>query len=252
MQLPEDGVPLDEAALLISAGANPTLDVAAQLRRLDDIAGSVGECDRAALCRVLFEEWGLRGDRDGYDDPANSYIDRVLDRGLGIPISLSVLLIEVGRRCGLRLEAVGMPGHFLVRDPAEPEVLIDAFSGGRRLDRPACESLLQAVTGGAGSLTPGMLSTTRPWATLARMLANLDRSFEQRNDRASLVWVSELRTSIPHASLADRTQLAGRLAALGRFDIAAEVLSNAAASTRIAPVRERLVSDARKLRARLN
>lgn len=253
MDLPEAAVPLDEAALLISASANPALDVPAQLRRLDRIAEQIGrKPDLSALLRLLFEQMGLRGDRQSYDDPANSYLDRVLDRRLGIPISLSVIVIEVGRRCGVELEAVGMPGHFLVRDPAEPDALIDAFDGGRRLDHAGCERLLGSVSGSTASLTPEMLAPTGRWATLSRMLANLDRSFDRRGDRSALVWVSELRWRVPRAALADRTQLAGRLAALGRFDTGAAVLEDAAAAARIPRLQERLRADALTLRARLN
>jgi regulator of sirC expression with transglutaminase-like and TPR domain len=252
MKFPQDGVPLDEAALLISAHANPELDVTSQLRRLDHLATQVDRGDTGGLCRVLFEQLGLRGDREHYDDPANSYLDQVLDRRRGIPISLSVLLIEVGRRCGVPLEAVGMPGHFLVRDPSAPDQFIDAFDQGRRLTRADCERLLQAVTGGAGQLTPEMLTPAGPWATLARMLANLDRSFERRGDRDALAWVCELRMRIPTAALGDRRQLAGRLAALGRLGAAAEVLEEAARLASGLPVGDRLLSEAAALRARLN
>lgn len=252
MARPEDDLPLAEAALLISAAANPELDVAAQLARIDGIAAEVDEPDTGGLCRLLFDRIGLKGDRETYDDPLNSYLDRVLDRRLGIPISLSVLLIDVGRRCGVGLEAVGMPGHFLVRDPAEPDVLIDAFDGGRRLDRAACQRLLHTVTAGTGTLSPEMLAATGPWATLSRMLANLDRSFDRRDDRRALVRISELRSHIPRAPLADRTQLAGRLAALGRFDTGAAVLEEAASVATIPRVQERLRADALTLRARLN
>jgi regulator of sirC expression with transglutaminase-like and TPR domain len=252
MGLPEDAVPLDEAALLISAHANPELDVRSQLRRLDHLATQVDRGDSGGLCRVLFEQLGLRGDRQHYDDPANSYLDQVLDRRRGIPISLSVLLIEVGRRCGVPLEAVGMPGHFLVRDPSTPDHLIDAFDQGRRLSKADCERLLQAVTGGAGQLTSEMLASAGAWATLARMLANLDRSFERRGDTDALAWVSDLRMRIPNAALGDRRQLAGRLAALGRLVAAAEVLEEAARLAPGLPVRDRLLSEATTLRARLN
>ncbi len=252
MELPEERVPLDEAALLISAHANPALDVAAQLQRLDEIAAVIVPPEVPVLCRVLFGQLGLRGDRERYDDPLNSYIDQVLDRRRGIPISLSVVLIEVGRRCGLRLDAVGMPGHFLVRDPATPEELIDAFDGGRRLGHGECEQLLRAATGGAAPLTPEMLSATRTWTTLARMLLNLDGSFGRRRDYRSLSWVSELRLGIPRTSLADRAQLAGRLATLGRLDVAATVLEDAAGATTAADARPRLLAEAATFRARLN
>ena len=108
----EDKLPLDEAALLIAAHADPDLDVPAELRRLDGVATRVARADATAVCRVLFEELGLRGDRAGYDNPQNSYINRVLDRRLGIPISLSLLLIVVARRCGVELEASACPATF--------------------------------------------------------------------------------------------------------------------------------------------
>ena len=249
---PEDQLSLDEAALLISARANQALDVEAQLRRLDELAGQVEREDVPALCQMLFGHLGLRGERERYDDPANSYLDQVLERRRGIPISLSVLLIEIGRRCGVRLEAVGMPGHFLVRDPAVPDLLIDAFNRGRRLDHADCERLLRSIVGGGAQLTPEMLTTTGPWAILGRMLANLDRSFERRGDQESLAWVSELRMHLPQAALGDRTHLAGRLAALGRLDAAAAVLEEAASAASGRELRERLFGEALALRARLN
>lgn len=249
---PDDRIPLDEAALLISASAQPALDVAGQLRRLDGLAAEVGEPSAAAVCRFMFEGLGLRGDRRTYDSPENSYIDRVLDRRLGIPIALAVLTVEIGRRSGVTLEPVGMPGHFLVRDPAAPGQLIDAFDAGRRLDHAACERLLRAATGTSSRLQPEMLAPTGRRAVLARMLANLDRSFADRDDRESLLWVSELRRRIVRAPLADRAQLAGRLASLGRFDAGAEVLEEAAASSPAGRVSERLLADALTLRSRLN
>jgi regulator of sirC expression with transglutaminase-like and TPR domain len=252
MGRPEGQLALDEAALLISARANAGLDVGAQLRRLDDLADQVDGTDISALCRLLFGQLGWRGERERYDDPANSYLDQVLDRGRGIPISLSVLLIEIGRRCGVRLEAVGMPGHFLVRDPAVPGLLIDAFDGGRRLDHVDCERLLRSIVGGGARLTPEMLATTGPLATLGRMLANLDRSFERRGDYGSLAWVSDLRLHVPQTSLGDRTHLAGRLAALGRLDAAADVLEEAARAGPGSEVRDRLLAEGAALRARLN
>jgi regulator of sirC expression with transglutaminase-like and TPR domain len=251
MRGPEAAIPLDESALLISASANPDLDVGAQLDRLDTLARRVHGADVESVCRFLFDEFGLRGDRDHYDDPLNSFLDRVLDRGRGIPISLSVLLIEVGRRCGVRLEAVGMPGHFLVRDPSKPRQLIDAFDQARRLSYGDCERLLRTTTASA-RLTSDMLATTGPRAVLARMLANLDASFARRNDLESLGWTSMLRMSIPGTSAADRLQLAGRLAALGRFHQAADVLEALAGAANDAAERDRLRRDANALRARLN
>jgi regulator of sirC expression with transglutaminase-like and TPR domain len=252
MQGPEEHLPLDEAAFLIAAHGNPALDVGVAALQLDSIAAHLARPDMAALCRLLFEDLGLRGDHENYDDPRNSFIDQVLARRLGIPISLSVLLMEIGRRGGLRLEGVGMPGHFLVRDPASPGVLIDAFNRGRRLDRADCERLLHAVTGTRTELTPAMLAPTGPRAILARMLANLDRSFDRRGDTQALGWVSTLRLGLPDLPAGDRLQLANRLGSLGRFDAAADLLEVVAADQPAGDAASRLRADAASLRARLN
>lgn len=248
---PEDELPLGEAALLISAAANPSLDVASELDRLEQVASHARGQGVEAVCRLVFEEMGVRGDRDTYDDPQNSFLDRVLDRRRGIPISISVLLIELGARCGVELEPVGMPGHFLVRDPARPNELIDGFDGGRRLDVPGAERLLRSLTGTMSRLTSDMLTRTPRHSVLARMLANLDRSYERREDIAALRWVSELRLRLPDAPAGDRTQLASRLAVLGRWDAAARVLEEVAGLLD-GPARDRVQVEALSLRARLN
>lgn len=248
---PERELPLGEAALVISAAANPRLDVPAELARLDALASRVGSPDVAGVCHLVFDELGVAGDRDTYDDPQNSFLDRVLDRRRGIPISISVLLIEVAGRCGVELEPVGMPGHFLVRDPGCPKELIDGFDGGRRLDVPAAERLLRSLTASMARLTSDMLTRTPRHAVLARMLANLDGSYERREDVGALRWVSELRLRLPAVPAGDRTQLASRLAVLGRWDAAAGVLEEVGALLE-GQARERVLAEALALRARLN
>src|SRR5437764_7768135 len=131
---PEDKIPLDEAALLIAYQARPGLDIGAGLARLDDLAASCNPPTFDGLVRHLFDDLGFRGNVEHYQDPDNSYLDQVLQRRLGIPISLSVLTMEVGRRLGIGLDGVGMPGHFLVRPAAAPATFADPFDGGRRLD----------------------------------------------------------------------------------------------------------------------
>ena len=155
MARPEAELPLDEAALLIAATADATVDVSVQLARLDELAAQIEPAATTEVCRFVFETLGVRGDQQTYDDPRNSYLDQVLDRRLGIPISISVLVMEIGRRCGVALEGVGMPGHFLFRDPGQPNLLIDAFSGGARLDRAACAELLRTVAGAEVQLLDG-------------------------------------------------------------------------------------------------
>ncbi len=117
VQGPENALHLDHAALLLAAHAEPGLDVGAQLDRIDDLAARCPAPTLDGVRGLLFEDMGFSGDTEYYSDPRNSLLDQVLDRRLGIPISLSVLMMEVGRRVGVPLEGVAMPGHFLVRQP---------------------------------------------------------------------------------------------------------------------------------------
>jgi regulator of sirC expression with transglutaminase-like and TPR domain len=230
LSLPDGEIPLDEAALLIAGPAEPDLDVAAQLARLDDLAARIGPCDTEGVCRLVFETLAVKGDEQTYDDPRNSYLNQVLDRRLGIPISISVLLMEIGRRCGVALQGVGMPGHFLVRDPDRPDLLIDAFSGGRRLDEAACASLLQSVAGADVELHVALLAPVGPRTILARMLANLDASFRRRDDRDGLRWVTRLRAAIPGLPAAERMALAEELASMGCYNEAVALLEELASA----------------------
>jgi regulator of sirC expression with transglutaminase-like and TPR domain len=221
-------IPLDEASFVIAAQAEPDLDVAAQLARLDDLAAPLGRSSTEQVCRLVFGTLGFRGDHETYDDPQNSYLNRVLDRRLGIPITLSVLLMEIGRRCGVRLEGVGMPGHFLVRDPDEPDLLIDAFSGGRRLDPAACAQLLQTVVGSEAALQPALLAPVGTRAILARILANLDQSFRRRENRDGARWATRLRAAIPGLPMVEQIAMAESLAGLGCHEEGASLLEELA------------------------
>ena len=122
---PEHQPPLDEAALLIAA-IGTGADVEAGLARLDELAGAALAFPDAqtpgGLARVLFVDWAFAGNVDDYGDPRNSFLPDVIDRRLGLPITLSVLMIEVGRRIGVHLHGVGMPGHFLVGVDGEDEL----------------------------------------------------------------------------------------------------------------------------------
>jgi regulator of sirC expression with transglutaminase-like and TPR domain len=253
MARPDDQIPLDEAALLIAAHADPGIDVGAQLARLDDLAARVAPADTDGLCHLVFDVLGLRGDGETYDDPRNSSLPQVLDRRLGIPITLSVLLIEIGRRRGVALEGVGMPGHFLVRDPARPELLIDAFSAGRRLDRDQCAGLLAALAGQPVELRADMLAAAGPRAILARMLANLDNSFRRRRDQSGRRWAARLEAAIPGLPASRQLALADSLAGLGCPTEAATLLEAVAGRPGVPPEAARsLRTRARGLSAPLN
>lgn len=258
LRRPETELPLDEAALLIAAHAQPGLDVEAQLARLDRLAGEAGGARSGGavaddVVDLLFGRLGLAGDRRDYDNPDNSYLNRVLDRRRGLPISLSVLMIEVGRRCGADLEGVGLPGHYVVRDRRHPDTLIDAFGGGRRLDGPACRELLGPAAGAEAAVSPASWPAAGKRATLARMLANLDRSFRRRRDARSLAWVTDLRLLVPGQPVAVLVEAAATLAEIGRYDRAAELLEQVAVRPDVTgEARTRLRARATAARARLN
>jgi len=245
---PEDTLPLDEAALLLAAHAEPKLDVAAQLARLDGLAERVTRPTAPAVTGLLFGEIGLRGNSEEYGDPRNSFLDQVLDRGLGIPISLAVVTMEVGRRVGVVFDGVGMPGHFLVRSEG---VLMDPFRGGRVLDIAEAEALFRALHGPEAPFSPSLLAATGRRAILARMLANLRGSYAERGDAAALVWVARLLVAIPGTPRAAKVDLARLLVNLGNFTEAGDVLEQLAA-TAGGEEQQRLRSRAAALRARLN
>ena len=242
---------LDEATLLIAAHARPGLDVEGYRRRLDELAG---QCDEPVLAEVTHQVFGVegfRGNDEDYYDPRNSYLDEVLDRRLGIPITLSVVLLEVGRRVGLPLAGVSMPGHFLVRLLGEPPVFLDPFGGGQLLSEAQCEQRFHAMQGPAATFDATFLDPVPPVEIVARMLNNLRSVHLQRQDTAALDWVLELRGLIPGASLDERSERAGVLVAQARFDEAAdllEALAEDAPEGRAAS----MSSKAKRLRARLN
>jgi regulator of sirC expression with transglutaminase-like and TPR domain len=248
VQRPEAELALDTAALLIAAHAEPDLDVEFQLRRLDGLATMVSQATPAGVIDLLFGRLGLRGNDEEYGDPRNSFINHVLDRGVGIPISLAVLTMEVGRRAGVTFEGVGMPGHFLLRSEGE---LIDPYRGGRRLEVGDAETLFRRVHGDAASFSPAMLSTTGPRAILGRMLANLRNCYAERGESTALAWVARLRVAIPGLPRAERADLARLLVNVGQFAEAGDVLEQLAGSAGDAEGR-RLRARASLLRARLN
>ena len=244
-------VNLDTAALLIAAHARPALDLDGERARLDALAAACEEPVLAEVTNLLFGVEGFRGNDADYYDPRNSYLDQVLERRLGIPITLSIVLMEVARRVGIPLDGVSMPGHFLVRLAGEPPILLDPFEGGRLLSESECVERFRAVQGPAVPFDPGYLEPVGTIAILARVLNNLRTIHLQRQDSASLEWVLRLRSLLPGATLDERTERAGVLAALARFDEAATLLEDLAAE---APDEhaDAMTSKARRLRARLN
>ncbi len=179
---------LFEGALLVAELVDPAEDleavrgaVAALAARVEEKAAA-GAAPHAALCEVLFAEEAFRGDDDDYDQPSNSSVARVLARRRGLPITLSILAIEVGRLAGIRLTGVGLPGHFVVGGPDLPDgMYLDPFDGGALYEAGGLARRLASIFGQPVAVGPEILQPDPPRAILARVLLNLRRSYEQRD-----------------------------------------------------------------------
>lgn len=216
---------LDQAALAVAAGADPDADPGAALAELDRLAGGVSDVDD--LVTRLFVEEGFTGNAEDYYDPRNSLLTDVLDRRTGIPITLAVVAIEVGRRAGVPLEGVGMPGHFLVRTPGTQRYL-DVFDRGRRIDRAGCEDLFRQVTGVGSETRFGshLLTRVSTRQLLARMLENLRGIYREHSDHANLEWVLRMRLGLRHDGPELVRELADVLGAQARWDEASRLLES--------------------------
>jgi regulator of sirC expression with transglutaminase-like and TPR domain len=189
---PESGMNLAEAALLIAQDAYPGLDTDAYLRRIDELSEPLMDRIRPdsslvemvdALNGHLFGDLGFRGNAQDYYDPRNSYLNEVLDRRLGIPITLSLLYMEVARRLGLTVVGVGLPGHFIVEArQGTSSLLLDPFAGGQVLNLEDCERLVQHVYGDSVEFSEDLLAPVRKRQILTRMLNNLKRNYLTADD----------------------------------------------------------------------
>ncbi len=236
-------LPVDEALLLVAAHADPGLDLPAQLGRLDEIAAMVEEPTVDGVLDVVYERLGFEGDRDTYHAADNSLLPRVLDRRRGIPLSLAVVLMEVGRRRGVDLEGVGMPGHYLLRPVAEPDRFMDAFDRGRTLDVDGCRALCERALPGV-PWEEAYLRPDAPWARISRALGNLCSAYRRSGERDELIWALQLSLLLPSGSMRERRELVVLLSSVGRYDEAAAVLEATGA--------EEDAEEGLRLRARLN
>jgi regulator of sirC expression with transglutaminase-like and TPR domain len=194
----EGDVDVEEGALLIAAHAYPDLDVAAERAQLDELAEGCPPANLEGWRRHLFVDLGFSGNQLDYYDPRNSFLNDVVRRRLGIPITLAVVGMALGRRAGLALSGVSMPGHFLLRVDDHPDTFVDPFDG-RLLDPAGCQTLFQSVHGDRARLDPSHLRPVGPRAILTRMLANLQGIYERRGDHDSLAWIMSLKLSVPGA-----------------------------------------------------
>jgi regulator of sirC expression with transglutaminase-like and TPR domain len=189
VQCPDDQIDLARAALLFARDAFPDIDPQLYLNQLDEWAedvrhlpwravpgsGVVGAADPIEpLNHFLFDELHFAGNRQFYNDPLNSYLNRVIDRRVGLPITLSVIYLEIGWRLNLPLDGIGLPGHFIVSHTGPDGVrYIDPFHRGRLLNIADCQRLVTELSDGQLVLQPSMLAPVTTRQILARMLNNL-------------------------------------------------------------------------------
>jgi len=197
-EIQDERIDLVRAALTIAQTEYPELDTNAYCLRIEDLARRVkrlvpdlgGPSESiAALNRVLFEEEGFRGNAEDYYDPRNSFLNDVLDRKLGIPITLAVVYMEVALRVGFPLAGVGMPGHFLLKcyDVEGPGIIIDPFNRGSILTANDCQRCLDEIYRGQLRLQPEFLMAVSRRQVLVRMLNNLKSIYlSARNFRKAL------------------------------------------------------------------
>jgi len=198
---------LDVAAFALAAHAHRGLDIDAACAGLDTLAGDCPQPTFDGLRTFLFEELGFRGNRRDYGDPENSFLDAVVERRVGIPITLSVLMIEIGRRIGVTVHGVGMPGHFLVMDAARDGVWCDPFHGGALYDSEGCRRLFAQVHGNARGFSRALLAPTDSRAIVSRILANLEGS-RLAAEPVALSWLCELHLQIPDLPPEQRDRIA--------------------------------------------
>lgn len=223
---------LAEAALLLCLEIEPEVDVDVELLRLDAIADGLrsqgfraGESrrDAMALGAYLGDARGFTGDSDSYNDPRNGLLTRVLDRRRGLPITLSILYVAIGRRLHVPAFGIGLPGHFVTGiGGADRPVVIDPFDHGRLLDEAEMARRVSVATGGRLDFTRSLLRPAPAALVIRRVLNNLTRDFAAHGDAENALWTVELKHVLP-STVADDHRVRGELLVqLGSYRDAAE------------------------------
>lgn len=205
----DESIDLAEAALLIAADEYADLDVDAYLTQLDDMAtllkrrlrADISQADTiAALNRYLFDELGFAGDPANYYDPRNSFLNDVLERKRGIPITLAIVYIEIGRRIGLPVQGVSFPAHFLVKCTLrDGTVVLDPYAKGVSLSFEDLRKRLKALKHGAEptrSMVSNMLTAATHREILARLLRNLKGIYSHHKDWMKALWAADRIVSV--------------------------------------------------------
>jgi len=263
MRQPGEQINLAEAALVIAASAYPNLDAPHYLLRLDAMAETVagrvdGETDPfriiAQINQFLFQEEGFFGNTQEYYDPRNSFLNEVLDRKVGIPITLSTVYLEVAERLRFPLVGVGLPGHFLVKHPYF-QILIDPFSQGRILTESDCRTRMEQVLGDSVEFDQSFLDGVGKRHIVTRMLNNLRDIYLNARQYQKALDITGLTLAVQPDSPDEHKQRAALLLHLRRYsDAAAELnsyLEHSPAADDAKEVRE-TIANLRKTMAQLN
>lgn len=262
---PEDRLELDRTVLLIAAEEYPYLEIERYLAQLDRMADELRRLQSAqadplirllAINDYLFTQLGFRGNTEDYYDARNSFLNDVLDRRTGIPITLSVVYIELARRLGLPVSGVGMPGHFLVRyREGGREMIIDPYHAGRVLSVGRCQEMFEGMYGGTVDFQPGFLNDITRKQILRRMLHNLKGIYARVPDHHKALSVIERLLILNPGDVSEIRDRGLICCALGRFSQAQADLEH---YLRCVPqcedadeIREKL-TELRRRQARLN
>lgn len=213
---------LAPAAFAIARVEYPSLNPAPYLAQLDRMGAQAAErlarrgiagpeAAVRAFNEYLYDEQGFGGNRDNYDDPRNSFLNEVLERRTGIPISLAVVYLEVARRAGLRVQGVNFPGHFLLRGPADPHlagaagevVIIDPFHGGALLSEGDCRELLRQHVGEEAAFDRSLLEPANRHEIVVRMLVNLKRLYVHIRSFPQARFISDLLLAIDPSAISE-------------------------------------------------
>jgi len=233
MRRPEEQISLAEAALVIAASAYPNLDAAPYIRRLDAMAETVagrvsGETDPfrtiAQINQFLFQEEGFFGNSQEYYDPRNSFLNEVLDRKVGIPITLATVYLEIAERLRFPLVGVGLPGHFLVKHPYF-QILIDPFTQGRILTEADCQQRMEQVLGESVEFHQSFLDAVGKRHIVTRMLNNLRAIYLNARQYQKALDIADLALAVQPESPDEHKQRAALLLHLRRYSGAAAELS---------------------------
>ena len=210
---PDADIDLARAALHIAMLEYPRMDVDDELSALRRLARGASERMPEGgdplyrvntLSEYLFDEVGFRGDEENYYDPRNSHLNQVLERRLGIPITLSLVYMEVGRLLGAPLLGIGMPGRFLVRHAEIEDLYVDPFHAGILLSGDECRGIVEDYMPEGFEWHPALLAPASNRQILARMVRNLKAIYMEGDDYVRALEVSELALALEPDSIYNR------------------------------------------------